>query len=121
MYKNLSICLCLLHVCCYLCTAYISTIPESRLPRFVQRFAHLRNSVLKIYVYLFFSFNRDASNITSQPQHHLARGPLRETYNPKSASLSASGSSSTQQTQSKIPEKIKYVLIKKIKTRAKKT
>jgi hypothetical protein len=37
------------------------------------------------------------------------RGPLRETYNPKSSSLSASNSSSTQQQQqqvSKIPEKI---------------
>jgi hypothetical protein len=41
------------------------------------------------------------------------RGPLRETYNPKSASLSASNSSSTQQqTQiSKIPEKIKCVFL----------
>jgi hypothetical protein len=49
------------------------------------------------------------------------RGPLRETYNPKSASLSASSSSSTQQQQqqqqqiSKIPEKIKCVF--KIKTK----
>jgi hypothetical protein len=44
------------------------------------------------------------------------RGPLRETYNPKSASLSASSSSSTQQQQqqqqpqiSKIPERLKCV------------
>jgi hypothetical protein len=50
------------------------------------------------------------------------RGPLRETYNPKSASLSASSSSSTQQQQqqqqiSKIPEKIKCVF--KIETKKK--
>lgn len=40
------------------------------------------------------------------------RGPLRETYHPKSASLSASSASPTQQPQqhiSKIPEKIKCV------------
>jgi len=48
------------------------------------------------------------------------RGPLRETYNPKSASLSASSSSSTQQQQqqqqiSKIPEKLKCVFLFKIK------
>ncbi len=60
------------------------------------------------------SFNRSgiepSSTSSSQAPHHLMRGQLRETYNPKSASLSAT-SSSTQQPQhvSKIPEKIKCV------------
>ncbi|CAF4318996.1 unnamed protein product [Rotaria magnacalcarata] len=70
----------------------ISTTIESRLPRFAQ------------------SFNRGGNEPSAAPQapHNLIRGPLRETYNPKSASLSASSSSSTQQPQiSKIPEKIK--------------
>ncbi|CAM4913064.1 unnamed protein product [Rotaria socialis] len=58
------------------------------------------------------NFNRGgvepSSTTASQAPHNLIRGPLRETYNPKSASLSASSSSSTQQPQiSKIPEKIK--------------
>jgi len=70
------------------------------------------------------SFNRNGNEpSSSQAPHHLMRGPLRETYNPKSASLSASSSSSTQQQQqqqqqiSKIPEKIKCVF--KIKTKKK--
>ncbi|CAF0996778.1 unnamed protein product [Rotaria magnacalcarata] len=69
-----------------------NTTIESRLPRFAQ------------------SFNRGGNEPSAAPQapHNLIRGPLRETYNPKSASLSASSSSSTQQPQiSKIPEKIK--------------
>ncbi|CAM4747098.1 unnamed protein product [Rotaria magnacalcarata] len=56
------------------------------------------------------NFNRGGNEPSAAPQapHNLIRGPLRETYNPKSASLSASSSSSTQQPQiSKIPEKIK--------------
>jgi hypothetical protein len=67
------------------------------------------------------SFNRSgiepSSTSSSQAPHHLMRGPLRETYNPKSASLSASSSSSTQQQQqiSKIPEKLKCVFLFKIK------
>lgn len=77
-----------------------------------------------IYIYISFwkekfipsisSVNRSgiepSSTYSSQAPHHLMRGPLRETYNPKSSSLSASNSSSTQQQQqqqvSKIPEKI---------------
>ncbi len=62
------------------------------------------------------SFNRSgiepSSTSSSQAPHHLMRGPLRETYNPKSASLSATSSTSTQQQHhhvSKIPEKIKCV------------
>ncbi|CAF2879593.1 unnamed protein product [Rotaria sp. Silwood2] len=61
------------------------------------------------------TFNRtgmESSSTTSSSQapQHMIRGPLRETYNPKSASLSATSSSSTQQQQpqmSKIPEKIR--------------
>jgi MAP/microtubule affinity-regulating kinase len=72
-----------------------STNTESRIPRFAQ------------------SFNRSgiepSSTSSSQAPHHLMRGQLRETYNPKSASLSATSSSTQQQQQhvSKIPEKIK--------------
>lgn len=102
--------------------AYISANNESRIPRFAQRL------VRKIFVHLgkqiscesISSFNRNgteqSSTSTSQAPHHLMRGPLRETYNPKSSSLSAaSNSSSTQQQQqqqsqvSKIPEKLKCV------------
>jgi hypothetical protein len=42
------------------------------------------------------------------------RGPLRETYNPKSASMSSSNSPSTQQQQ-QIPENIKCVFLIKTK------
>ncbi|CAF0793378.1 unnamed protein product [Adineta steineri] len=75
-----------------------SVIPESRIPRFAQ------------------SFNRGAidqaslssSTTSSQAPHHMMRGPLRETYNPKSASISSSNSSSTQQQQQQQnPENIK--------------
>ncbi len=100
----------------YVCFAYISTNIESRIPRFAPRFVN-------IYIYISFwkekfipsisSVNRSgiepSSTYSSQAPHHLMRGPLRETYNPKSSSLSASNSSSTQQQQqqvSKIPEKI---------------
>jgi hypothetical protein len=43
------------------------------------------------------------------------RGPLRETYNPKSASMSSSNSSSTQQQQQQIQENIKCVFLIKTK------
>ncbi|CAF1316026.1 unnamed protein product [Rotaria sordida] len=69
-------------------------INENRMPRFAPRFV----------------FNRTAIEpSSSQAPHHITRGPLRETYNPKSASLSATSSSSTQQQPptSKIPEKLK--------------
>ena len=54
--------------------------------------------------------NESSSTSTSQALHHMTRGPLRETFNPKSASLSVSGTSSAQQQQTvtKIPEKSKY-------------
>lgn len=62
------------------------------------------------------SFNRGGVEPSptppSQVSHQLMRGPLRETYHPKSASLSTSNASSTQHPQqhiSKIPEKIKCV------------
>ncbi|CAF0849941.1 unnamed protein product [Adineta ricciae] len=53
------------------------------------------------------SFNRSgfeqgpssSSMSASQAPHHLMRGPLRETYNPKCASISASSTSSTQPSQ----------------------
>ncbi|UJR30790.1 hypothetical protein I4U23_018309 [Adineta vaga] len=61
------------------------------------------------------SFNRNgfdqipsSSMTSSQAPHHLMRGPLRETYNPKSASISASNSSSTQ-AQQQIPDSAKCV------------
>jgi hypothetical protein len=108
-----------LHVCCYVCFAYISTNTESRIPRFAQRL--VRNFVDIIFwkkkqlIPSISSFNRSgiepSSTSSSQAPHHLMRGQLRETYNPKSASLSATSSSTQQQQQhvSKIPEKIKCV------------
>ncbi len=109
-----------LHVYCYVCFAYVSAITESRIPRFSHRFVRnffrLNNLSSKFLPWIS-SFNRSGieppSTSNSQAPHHLMRGPLRETYNPKSASMSSSNSSSTQQQQ--IQENIKCVFLIKTK------
>jgi hypothetical protein len=104
------------HVYCnaWLCFASLRTAGESRIPLFTQRLVSIVDMIdmidRSVRSSSFIRSSTEASS--SQVPHHVIRASARETSNTKSASLSATSSSTTQQSQntSKIPDKFKCVL-----------